>query len=436
MRAKRVAILKHTALVGIAVLCTPLAGCGSFESIFGSNPETALFHPEKKPAPEAGAQAAAGIRALPTDIDGAIKSAQDARKNGQFEAATKMLAQIMLVAPDDARVVGEYGKALAAQGRSDDAIAFLERATQLQPGDWTLFSAQGVAYDQKGVYKAAQESYARALILKPDEPTVLNNDALSHALSGDLDGAERLLRSAGPAAQSDPRIAKNLALVQSLRAAQAEKTAPAAAPAAPAAVPAPAVAQNPTPPAPPQNIVSIAPAVTPAASQSDQVAAPLPPGPPVEAVALASPATEQAVPVEALKADPTVVMQPLPAERSTEIPPPAPAKTEVAAPKVEKASAHTPIAMPAADPAPPVARTAAASKAYFVQAGAFGTEARAGKAASGLESLGARVTPGSAADGHAVYRVRIGPFLNRQQANVAVGQAHELGHADVIIVAE
>ena len=99
MRAKRVAILKHTALVGIAVLCTPLAGCGSFESIFGSNPETALFHPEKKPAPEAGAQAAAGIRALPTDIDGAIKSAQDARKNGQFEAATKMLAQIMLVAP-------------------------------------------------------------------------------------------------------------------------------------------------------------------------------------------------------------------------------------------------------------------------------------------------------------------------------------------------
>lgn len=36
---------------------------------------------------------------------------------------------------------------------ADDAIAFLDRAIQLQPGDWTLYSAQGVAYDQEGKYQ-------------------------------------------------------------------------------------------------------------------------------------------------------------------------------------------------------------------------------------------------------------------------------------------
>ena len=442
MRSKGVSIVKHTALVGIAVLCTPLAGCGTldlFNSLIDNDKQVQALAAVKQPPAQPDV-------AVPSDVQSAIKAAQDARKNGEFGIATKILSQTMLVAPDNPQVLGEYGKTLAAQGRSDDALAFLERATQLQPGDWTLFSAQGVAYDQKGIYRAAQASYEHALSLKPDEPTVLNNDALSHLQSGDVDGAERLLRSAGPAAQSDPRIAKNLELVQSVRAARAEKEkpAPVAEAVTPAAVPAPAVAQDPTPATPPQNLVPVAQAATPP-SQTEAVAAPLPAEPPVEAVALASPppapALEQSRPqetasIEVPKADPTVVMQHVPADRSSEIPPPAPRKPAVAAPQPEKKIERPANAAPAAQPVAPAVRVAAASKSYFVQAGAFGSEAGAGKAASGLESIGARVMPGNAADGHAVYRVRIGPFLNRQQASVAVGQAHDLGHADVIIVAE
>jgi cell division protein FtsN len=39
-------------------------------------------------------------------------------------------------------------------------------------------------------------------------------------------------------------------------------------------------------------------------------------------------------------------------------------------------------------------------------------------------------------DGHAVYRVRIGPFLNVRQANAAIEQAHALGHNELAIVTE
>jgi cell division protein FtsN len=81
------------------------------------------------------------------------------------------------------------------------------------------------------------------------------------------------------------------------------------------------------------------------------------------------------------------------------------------------------------------ARTPLSNSAFYVQAGSFPSEARAGQAASALDSMGARVMPGTV-EGHAVYRVRIGPFLNVRQANAAIAQAHNLGHADLVIVTE
>jgi DedD protein len=81
------------------------------------------------------------------------------------------------------------------------------------------------------------------------------------------------------------------------------------------------------------------------------------------------------------------------------------------------------------------ARTPSSSSSFYVQAGSFPSEARAGQAASALDSMGAHVMSGMI-DGHPVYRVRIGPFLNRRQANAAIEQAHALGHADLVIVTE
>src|SRR5258708_33614748 len=153
----------------------------------------------------------------PTNIDGAVKQAQAQRKSGDLSGAAHTLSQLVLLAPDDARVLGDYGKTLIGMGRSDDALAFLERAVELQPKDWSLFSAQGVAYDQKGEFLAAQAAYGRALQLKPGDPTVLSNAALSHMQTGDLDGAEALLMQASPSSAEFPRIANNLALVRSLK---------------------------------------------------------------------------------------------------------------------------------------------------------------------------------------------------------------------------
>src|SRR5262249_7189390 len=75
-----------------------------------------------------------------SDLDSQLHSAQALRQGGDYQGATKVLSQLMLVTPDDPRVVGEYGKTLVQQGRSKEALDFLKRAVELAPGDWTLFS--------------------------------------------------------------------------------------------------------------------------------------------------------------------------------------------------------------------------------------------------------------------------------------------------------
>lgn len=154
---------------------------------------------------------------LPNNLDGEIRRAQLLRAAGNFDGASKSLSQLMLVAPDDPRVVGEYGKVLTQRGQTQDAIAFLKRAIELQPTDWMLFSALGVAYDQNDDRANAKLAYEHALSLKPGEATVLNNYAVSRMLAGDLDGAQTLLAQA--AAQGTPyaKIANNVQMVADLQ---------------------------------------------------------------------------------------------------------------------------------------------------------------------------------------------------------------------------
>ena len=196
-----------------------------------------------------------------TNLEDSIRQAQLLRLAGQYPEAIKHLSQMMLVASDDPRVVSEYGKTLTSMGRATDAVNFLTRAQQLQPTDWTLYSALGVAYDQLGDQANAKDAYEHALALKPDEPSVLSNYALSRMLAKDPDMARKLVARAESAnVAGDDKIARNIAMIRSLaprraRAAaggHAQAPAPvarfpraAAAPAAPA-LPAKVTVQAPT----------------------------------------------------------------------------------------------------------------------------------------------------------------------------------------------
>jgi Flp pilus assembly protein TadD len=152
-----------------------------------------------------------------TNLEDSIRQAQMLRLTGLYPDAIKHLSQLMMVASDDGRVISEYGKTLAAMGRASDAVNFLTRAQQLQPGDWTIYSAIGVAYDQMGDQKSAQTAYEHALAIKPNEPSVLNNYALSRMLAKDPEMAGKLAaRAESAGGMGEAKIARNIAMIRSL----------------------------------------------------------------------------------------------------------------------------------------------------------------------------------------------------------------------------
>jgi Flp pilus assembly protein TadD len=436
--------VKRSMLLGMLALALPGAGCATFSNITGARAN--LTRPAPTPAPAAGT-----TRAGDADFTTFVAQAESARASGDAETAVKLLSQLVLVSPDDPHILGEYGKALAAANRSDDAIAFLQRAIQLKPGDWTLYSAQGVAYDQKGQYQLAQLSYARALQLKPGEPAVLNNDALSHMQSGDLAGAEILLRQISSKSPGYDRVVRNLALLDALK--------PAVPPMQVARNSQPVVrtAQNDQPPAQTSRPATTAPAdltfheqesATPPVvmPHAEQNAVPATSEPPImngesDSAAESKPqVTQEPQPpvgqprellrgIDALRADPTVVLGPIPKDDLASPPSksqPAPPKPQPVMPKatavtaeIHAAEAPTPITGPK----------------VYVQAGSYLSEARARIAAAGLETMDVKIMNGMV-KGREVFRVRLGPFTTLAQAKAAFAEAQSLGHSDLIIVRE
>jgi Flp pilus assembly protein TadD/cell division protein FtsN len=440
-------------LAALSLALSSVAVDASAAGLFGwrdrpSGTTGASTAPAPAPAPSnAVAQVGKTTDSAATDLNSALVKAQLSRKVGDFVEATKILSQLVLFAPDDPRVMGEYGKTLAAQGKSEDAQAFLERAIQIQPDEWSYHSALGVVHDQKGEYPLAQAAYAHALALKPGEAAVLNNAALSYLQSGDLDSAERMIQQAAATSTDTSRMQSTIALVERAKATRPARP-PAPAPETPAA---PAVVASIAPAPQPQAVFTPDPAPAQALPQYNEPAIESsslpPPDMPVEEWVDVTPAIEAPAvssQLASLQANPTVVMQAVPkddlagpVQQRAEPQQTAPA---TAKPVAEKPPARKPLAVSASPPLTTTAQAAPAPKAgavhaYYVQAGAFATEDRADKLAATLDSMGARVSP-TTVGGRSLYRVRIGPFKDAQQANDALDVAKSLGHTDVKVVTE
>src|SRR5260221_6974090 len=70
------------------------------------------FDFDSKPAQKE--QKPAVVQPAATNLEDSIRQAQMLRLAGSYDEAIKHLSQLMMVASDDSRVVGEYGKTFAA----------------------------------------------------------------------------------------------------------------------------------------------------------------------------------------------------------------------------------------------------------------------------------------------------------------------------------
>ena len=170
--------------------------------------------------PPAGG-AAASTQANPDEVAAAVARARALRSTDRAEALT-VLDKAAASAPADRRLHLERGLLAFELGDLAKAEKLLRQAHDPKAPDWRQHSALGAVLASRGRQQEARAEFAKALALAPDQPGVLNNLALSHALDGKTQQAEQFLRKAQHLAGKPPQVQENLALIVGLSGRYAE----------------------------------------------------------------------------------------------------------------------------------------------------------------------------------------------------------------------
>lgn len=110
-------------------------------------------------------------------------------EDGDAEAAADALVQALERSPQSAPLLNDLGYVLGRHlGRTDEAIALLERALAADPACVDAFVNRGMLRQQSGELDAALEDYERALALQ-DVPEARLNRGLLRLAGGDFAGA-------------------------------------------------------------------------------------------------------------------------------------------------------------------------------------------------------------------------------------------------------
>lgn len=167
----------------------------------------------------AGAASAWGQRydADPKSRANILNYAAALRLSGRTDQAVAVLEKGMVASQNDTEMSAAYGKALAANGNFDQALRVIRQTQQPDRPDWKLYSAEGAILDQQGNPAEARGAYQKALQIAPGEASIYNNLALSYLLAGDIPNAEKTLRQAAALPGATSRVRQNLALVLGLQ---------------------------------------------------------------------------------------------------------------------------------------------------------------------------------------------------------------------------
>jgi Flp pilus assembly protein TadD len=153
----------------------------------------------------------------PRDPDKALAYARNLKAIGEKRQALAVLQQASNFSAGHRGLNSEYGRLALEFDQVSLAQRLLEAADDPANPDWRIISARGTVLAKLGSYRDAIPLYERALALAPNQPSILNNLALAHAMEGQADQAEPLLKRAAAAGTKDARVNQNLSLVLGLQ---------------------------------------------------------------------------------------------------------------------------------------------------------------------------------------------------------------------------
>jgi Flp pilus assembly protein TadD len=257
--------LKAASVVGVCAAGV-LAGCASGPTSELSSGFLGLSFPASTDdgKPKSLPELAKAHAENPADTNTTVAYARGLKAGGKAKDALGVIEIAASKAPDNQQLVVEQGLLALELGQPAKAQHALMRASPNNT-DWKILSGIGVAHSGLGQHKEAQKYLEKALALAPENPTVLNNLALSYILDKKVDKGRELLQRAAAAGGNKPQIARNLELAMALKGGSKPKPAAKPAAAEPAATPAekpemPPPAAKPEPAEPPATASAPAPA--------------------------------------------------------------------------------------------------------------------------------------------------------------------------------
>ena len=163
-----------------------------------------------------GVAVAAGAKGEPVDR----LLADLALARGEYQSALGFYRALLAHRPNDPLLLERGGIAALRLGRTSEATALLDRATQLPGAGWRAWNARGAAADAQGRWDEADAAYARAAELEPGRAEIANNQGWSMMLRGRWAEALASFERAASIDPKLPRLANNVELARGAVAAE------------------------------------------------------------------------------------------------------------------------------------------------------------------------------------------------------------------------
>jgi Flp pilus assembly protein TadD len=108
---------------------------------------------------------------------------------GRYPEAAATMKGLENTPEVQARALQDEGIALSLMGRSDQALAILQRAVAKDPSAWRAWNALGSEYDQRSQWSNAEQAYQHAITASSGAAIALNNRGYSRLLQHRRDDA-------------------------------------------------------------------------------------------------------------------------------------------------------------------------------------------------------------------------------------------------------
>jgi tetratricopeptide (TPR) repeat protein len=117
--------------------------------------------------------------------------------SGDLEAAAEGYLDAIDENPEHLKAYIALGQVLLAIDKPDEAITFLEKASELDPNDAGSYLYLGYCYYTKEEYARCVEYFAQVVELEPNHTLAYNNLGFAYYLTGDMDASAKTFIKAG-----------------------------------------------------------------------------------------------------------------------------------------------------------------------------------------------------------------------------------------------